>query len=215
MIVLSKKMEDTLMSDVFSPMLIGLANGVVFDASQPETFEWDPMVIARGLSNTCRFAGQLCGDTTIAPFFYSVAEHSILVHDLLVAWGADPPLLVAGLLHDAHEAVYGDIPTPLKPIVGPVFRRMVDRFDVRIADLAQIDVALFRHRDLKHADRVALHIEAAAFTATPWPRPYHPPPALEGWRHNAGKPPAQAEREWFQCLGSALSDNGWTGVAHG
>lgn len=58
--------------------------------------------IARGLANTCRWAAQ----TTE---FYSVAQHSVL---LSLAVPSD--LKLAALLHDAHEAYLGDLPSPLK-----------------------------------------------------------------------------------------------------
>jgi hypothetical protein len=58
--------------------------------------------IARALSNICRYAGHV-------KHFYSVAEHSFRVCDLVSKengrWA---------LLHDASEAYLGDIPAPLK-----------------------------------------------------------------------------------------------------
>jgi hypothetical protein len=68
--------------------------------------------IAVSLAKQCRFRGYCHG-------FYSVAEHSWLVAQYLRATHPDThrlPLL--GLLHDAHEAYTGDIPTPFKRILG-------------------------------------------------------------------------------------------------
>lgn len=62
--------------------------------------------IAEMLAKTNRFAG---GTTGCA---YSVAQHSCLVSDHL-----PPEARLAGLLHDAHEAVLGDWVTPFKNAV--------------------------------------------------------------------------------------------------
>lgn len=60
--------------------------------------------IACSLGNRCRFSGHL-------KQFYSVAEHSVLV-SLLV----EPRFALWGLLHDASEAYFADIPSPLKKL---------------------------------------------------------------------------------------------------
>jgi 5'-nucleotidase len=61
--------------------------------------------IARGLSNVCRFAGQVRD-------FYSVAQHSVHVSEVL----RDESLIVQklGLWHDASEAYIGDVSRQLK-----------------------------------------------------------------------------------------------------
>lgn len=56
--------------------------------------------IARGLSHICRWGGQ-------TRFFYSVAQHSLLVSFLCEN-------KYAGLMHDAPEAYIGDMQRPLK-----------------------------------------------------------------------------------------------------
>ena len=58
--------------------------------------------ICRGLSHVCRFAGQL-------PFFYSVAQHSMMVGNLL-----PDHLKLHGYLHDAAEAYIGDLSRVIK-----------------------------------------------------------------------------------------------------
>jgi hypothetical protein len=58
--------------------------------------------IAIGLSRTMRFAGQ-------TPHPYSVLCHTFVVATLL-----DDGVKIHGLLHDAAEAIVGDVPTPWK-----------------------------------------------------------------------------------------------------
>lgn len=68
--------------------------------------------VATALSNICRFCGQTDN-------FYSVAEHSIHVADLL-----PPRMRFYGLLHDAAEAFVGDVARPLKLLIRertPIF----------------------------------------------------------------------------------------------
>ena len=66
--------------------------------------------IAHGLSNNCRFNGQ-CRK------FYSVAQHSILLSQLV----SKENRLVA-LLHDATEAYMPDFPNPLKKYLPEISR---------------------------------------------------------------------------------------------
>lgn len=65
--------------------------------------------IAAHLSKICRFAGA-------TQSFYSVAQHSILVSNLMANYGPEAQLY--GLLHDASEAYTGDIPQPVKALLN-------------------------------------------------------------------------------------------------
>lgn len=60
--------------------------------------------IAEALGRTCRFGGHLSAEVP----HYSVAQHACLLADHL-----PPELRLAGLLHDAHEAILGDVVRPV------------------------------------------------------------------------------------------------------
>src|SRR5215218_7185183 len=64
---------------------------------EPSPDDIDPADIARALANLCRFGGH-------SRAFYSVAQHSVIVCDLLEQRDATPDEMMAALLHDAAEA---------------------------------------------------------------------------------------------------------------
>lgn len=82
-----------------------------FDFENIESNVFDINDIAHGLSHVCRYAGQV-------PKFYSVAQHSILVSQMV-----PPKEQLAGLLHDATEAYMQDVPKPLKMLL-PDYKRI-------------------------------------------------------------------------------------------
>lgn len=101
--------------------------------------------IAHGLAYQCRFNGQ-------TQAFYSVAQHSLMVMQLVPA-----PLRFAALLHDAAEAYLGDMVKPLKnlfPEFSAIEARVMQIIGERFAvDLAHLDPAI------KAADLIALATE--------------------------------------------------------
>jgi hypothetical protein len=77
----------------------------------PQKNEFRIEDIAHGLSNVCRFSGQV-------KEFYSVAQHSVHVSQLVPAQHA-----LKGLLHDAAEAYMADTPGALKALI-PGFKEI-------------------------------------------------------------------------------------------
>lgn len=85
---------------------IKLSNGQYHDLSNPWATDPDVTVIAHALANLCRWTGH-------TKRFYSVAEHSLRVCNLVPA-----RYKLQALLHDAAEAYIGDIATPLGKLLG-------------------------------------------------------------------------------------------------
>jgi hypothetical protein len=100
--------------------------------------------IARGLSNTARFAGQLDG-------FLSVAQHSCLVaSEVRLAYK------LTALLHDAAEAYIGDMPSSFKKLM-PDFKNYENKIMQAIADKYGIEYPL--PMEVKSMDKKMLSIE--------------------------------------------------------
>ena len=86
---------------------IQTVSGRRFNPLAPDPAEIDIEDVARALSNQCRFGGH-------CRFFYSVAQHSCLVADLVEERGGSAGDVLWALLHDASEAYLVDLPHPLK-----------------------------------------------------------------------------------------------------
>jgi uncharacterized protein len=131
---------------------IRLKSGQRFDYDDETSTDKIMMLdIATHLSRIPRFLGATRD-------FYSVAQHSVLVSILLQDYG--PQTAAYGLLHDAHEAFMGDIPTPLK---SHIFE--VSGFDVN--DIAEkIDQRIFERFRLPYPmpEKVAALVKQADMT---------------------------------------------------
>jgi 5'-deoxynucleotidase YfbR-like HD superfamily hydrolase len=123
---------------------------------QPEDIEIED--IAHGLARVARWNGQ-----TIGEHAFSVAQHSIVVADILSA--LDPAFdsreLCAGLLHDAPEYVVGDLICPFKAAIGLDYKaleqRLLDAIYRRFG-IGEIEATV--KAAIKRADRIAAYFEA-------------------------------------------------------
>jgi 5'-nucleotidase len=90
----------------------------------PDPEQIDAGDIARALANQCRFGGH-------SRTFYSVAQHSVLVSELVEARGGDVEDTFAALMHDATEAYLGDMPHPIKhrSPLGAAFKEAEDALE--------------------------------------------------------------------------------------
>jgi hypothetical protein len=82
--------------------------GKKFYVLDPHVDDISLVDIAHALSMSCRYTGH-CRE------FYSVAEHSVHVSNMLEAAEYDKEICMWGLLHDASEAYLADIASPVKP----------------------------------------------------------------------------------------------------
>lgn len=117
--------------------------------------------LAHALSLINRFTGH-----TSRP--YSVAEHSLLCCEIARnqpwfskwnrQWQAE--VLLACLTHDMHEALIGDVSSPIKRILGDAWAEFENRIEIAVRDAHDLLGAHFRWRDqVKECDLIALATE--------------------------------------------------------
>ena len=125
-------------------LYVSTYTGKQFFPLAPTPEQIDIEDIAHGLAYQCRFNGQ-------TRHFYSVAQHSLIVADLV-----PKRLRRAALLHDAAEAYMGDMVKPLKQLF-PLFS------DIEVKVMAAIGlrygIGNFDDRAIKRADLIALAME--------------------------------------------------------
>lgn len=124
---------------------IFLLSGRTFDILNPEESTFVIEDIAHALANACRFGGHV-------RYFYSVAQHSVLVSKLV-----PQELALDGLLHDATEAFLGDLIRPLKKIM--VDYQELER-KVHLCIAKRYGIANVVPDAVEEADNIALMAEA-------------------------------------------------------
>lgn len=135
-----------------------MLSGRRLDILNPSPLDIEIEDIALGLARVARWNGQTHGEH---PF--SVAQHSVLVVDLLPP--ATPPgCRLAALLHDAPEYVTSDLVTPFKNVVGDGYRRV----EVAVSEAVHVAFGLPGRlppqwqRAIDEADHMAAYLEAIA-----------------------------------------------------
>lgn len=123
---------------------MSLGAGRSFDLARPETGQVAIGDIALALSHLCRFAGR-------TERFYSVAEHSVHCSYLV-----PPRDAFAALMHDAHEAVIGDVIAPVKRLC-PDLCQLED--SVQRAVLRPLGLSLPLPEPVRRADLAMLAAE--------------------------------------------------------
>lgn len=150
-----------------------LASGERFYVHHPEQSVYTLHDMALGIARQCRFNGQFSGYMGQS---YSVAQHSILVDDIVdVLMGAQDARPWA-ILHDAPEGIIGDMITPVKAHC-PEFYNIENLLEADM--LRRVGVSVDdRIRDIvKWADIIACSMEAeelSGFTHEDWGLPKPP-----------------------------------------
>lgn len=104
--------------------------------------------IATGLSNTCRYAGQVSS-------YYSVAQHSVLLSDMV-----SHKIAPYALLHDGAEAYMHDLGPAIKMLVGSIYRPLEDRLQHAIYSAFGLSAMSPEELEaLKRADRQIAQVE--------------------------------------------------------
>ena len=145
-----------------------MLSGRRLDLLDPTPVDIELEDIAHGLAFVARWNGQTLGDWP-----YSVAEHSLLVEDLV---GRMEPALaprwrLAALLHDAPEYVIGDMISPVKAAVGPGYGALDQRLTAAVHIRFGLPAVLPKPVKtlIKRADTLCAWLEAtqiAGFTRT-------------------------------------------------
>lgn len=138
-------------------------NNNLIDYSNPERTIINRADIATRLSRMYRFAGDIN---------WTVAQHSVLVLNLLESKIVQKDfnikysktLALQGFTHDFHEYAIGDIPTPLKRVLGDKINTIADAIDLLIYKEFNIrPPTKLEKRDIKIVDTLALFIEGYEF----------------------------------------------------
>lgn len=124
-------------------------SGNYYDYKKPSESHLNILDVAHALSQICRYSGH-CRE------FYSVAEHSVNVYQLLTDAGYDYEIRKAGLLHDSPESVMLDVVKPLKMLL-PDYQALEEEIELDMARRFEYQYPL--HPAVKWADLMMLNIE--------------------------------------------------------
>lgn len=134
--------------------------------------------IAHALSMQCRFSGH-------CKYFYSVAQHSVLV-----SYICDSQDALWGLLHDASEAYLVDVPRPIKRS-GQMQAYIDFEQKMQEAICRRFGLPMAEPPSVKKADTALLYTEARDLMSpfhSDWEQKVDPLPFLiEPWNHDRAK----------------------------
>jgi 5'-deoxynucleotidase YfbR-like HD superfamily hydrolase len=135
-----------------------MLSGRRLDLLSPDPKDIEIEDIAHGLARVARWNGQTKG-----PHAFSVAQHSLIVTDIVAALHPDfdGNVLRAALLHDAPEYVIGDLISPFKTAIGLDYKafelNLLQAIYCRF-EIPQLSIAA--SAAIKEADAIAAYYEA-------------------------------------------------------
>lgn len=134
------------------------ASNTKIDFANPDPDSFKIEDIALGLARQPRYAGQ-------GKFFYSVGQHSVYA-----ATQVSPDNRIHALLHDAPEAYMGDVPGPLKAIIGYQFKEIEYRMYKAIYRGLQLSPPSEKQwEEVRHVDKAILNTESTTlFSEKMW-----------------------------------------------
>lgn len=163
-----------------------MLSGRRLDLLDPSPLDVEIEDVALGLARVARWNGQTQGLHA-----FSVAQHSLVVVDLVDKPGTPRGLALAALLHDAAEYVTSDLITPFKAAIGGDYKAVEQRLEhaIRIRFGLPAQLPEDWRRPIKRADKIAAFREAiclAGFSEPDARRVLHfkgtaPPLMLEPW----------------------------------
>lgn len=131
-------------------------DGTYLDFSQPYLREIPLEKLLFALSREFRFANQTS---------YSVLEHSLAVGKAMeMIYPGNVLLIQHGYLHDIGEAIFRDVATPIKEMVGKKWYDMENTITTKLFEA--LGVGPLGDEDfklLKEVDRVMCYVEALSF----------------------------------------------------
>ena len=172
-------------------MLTATGRKVYPAALEPQDIQIEDL--AAHLAKICRFTGA-------CRIMWSVAEHSMLVADILAArYPRDHQLQLCGLLHDAPEAYLQDLATPVKAQLD-VYAAMERAAWWAVAE--RFGLPMQQPNEVKHADLIALATERRDLMPAhkePWSvlEGIAPLPERIGQREQSWR---VAEAQFLQCF---------------
>jgi len=185
-----------------------MLSGRRLDLLDPTPMDIEVEDIAHGLAFVARWNGQTLGD-----YAYSVAEHSLLVEEIFTRRQPAAPAKwrLAALLHDAPEYVIGDMISPVKAAIGPIYgeldARLTAAIHLRFGLPAMLPVQV--KKQIKAADNVSAWLEAtqiAGFSRTEADKLFgKQPAALVEALTIALRPPVVVRRDYKNRVAALLA----------
>lgn len=140
-----------------------LMTGEKYFINFPEECSFDLRALATGMARTCRFNGQF---SKFEDDIYAVAQHSVLVDDLVNHIFGVPRARGWAIMHDAPEGIIGDLISPVKALC-PEFSSHEDRMAGAMRSTYGVEYDAEVIKVVHKADLMACAMEAEALTDIP------------------------------------------------